>query len=147
MGVTSAASWLLLLLLTAGALLAAANGTASRRILQDAAPPLAEPAGQCCERLDAISFSSNLPVVVLETGGQKIKDKGVDTDVQLCTCNSGRWGGSWRVGWFQVGEFGGKRRRPVQWPNSSGWPAFSLWLPKCSAVRACGCGRRQAAAA
>jgi hypothetical protein len=82
--------WLLALLVTASASFTAGSDNASRRILQDAAMPTADPAlGQCCDRLEAIGFSSNLPVAVLETGGQKIKDKGVDVDVQLCTCNSG----------------------------------------------------------
>lgn len=83
--------------------LAAAGGAAAapgaRRSLHLAAPrpaaaaaaapaPAAE-AGACCAQLAAMGFSSNLPVVVLDTSGQPLVTKGVDVPARLCTCNSG----------------------------------------------------------
>lgn len=42
----------------------------------------------CCARLAAAGFTSELPVVVIDSGGKPIARK-EDTDVKLCTCNSG----------------------------------------------------------
>lgn len=87
-------------------LLAAAGGTSAapgaRRRLAQAAAVLASPAaaapaapapaaegGACCEQLAAIGFSSNLPVVVLDTAGQPLVTKGLDVPIRMCTCNSG----------------------------------------------------------
>lgn len=87
-------------------LLAAAGGTsaapgARRRLAQAAAAPASPapaapatpaPAAEgsaCCEQLAAIGFSSNLPVVVLDTSGQPLVTKGLDVPIRMCTCNSG----------------------------------------------------------
>lgn len=45
--------------------------------------------GACCMELEAIGFSSTLPVVVMDTGGRAIDEKYVDINSTICTCNSG----------------------------------------------------------
>ncbi|KAH7616560.1 hypothetical protein Ndes2526B_g08649 [Nannochloris sp. 'desiccata'] len=40
----------------------------------------------CCSRLEAIGFSSPLPVVIFDSSGQLIPHK-VDTEITLCTCS------------------------------------------------------------
>lgn len=56
-------------------------------------PPASEAAapatGSCCQQLAAIGFSSNLPIVVLDTAGKKLEQKNVDVPLQLCTCSPG----------------------------------------------------------
>ncbi len=43
-----------------------------------------------CTQLAAIGFSSNLPVVVLNTQGGKLEEKGKNITVRLCTCSGGK---------------------------------------------------------
>jgi len=43
-------------------------------------------ASACCSKLDAIGFSSPVPVVILDSSGQDIPHK-VDTEITLCTCS------------------------------------------------------------
>ncbi|KAL4858496.1 hypothetical protein ACK3TF_001466 [Chlorella vulgaris] len=77
---------------------AASSATSKRRLLQApasaaAAAPALEPtnnaASWCCQQLAAIGFSSNLPVVVLDTMGAPLEVKGVDALSRLCTCSPG----------------------------------------------------------
>ncbi|KAL4443627.1 hypothetical protein ABPG75_011364 [Micractinium tetrahymenae] len=42
-----------------------------------------------CSQLAAIGFSSNLPVVVLDTQGGKLEEKGKNITVRVCTCGEG----------------------------------------------------------
>ncbi|PRW56820.1 spore coat [Chlorella sorokiniana] len=68
----------------------AAAAPASQPSAAPAAPAPAAEGGACCEQLAAIGFSSNLPVVVLDTAGQPLDTKGKDVPVRMCTCNSGQ---------------------------------------------------------
>lgn len=76
-------------------LLQPAPGPAEQPPLVAAAPPApptdpsaAAAAGSCCARLAAIGFSSNLPVVILDTGGRPLDTKDVDVPLSgLCTCS------------------------------------------------------------
>jgi len=48
---------------------------------------MADDAGECCAALQAIGFSSNLPVIIIESiSGTAIEYK-VDQEVKLCTCS------------------------------------------------------------
>lgn len=73
----------------------------ARRLQQAPAPELlaAAPAGAAgttacvfCAQLAAIGFSSNLPVVVLDTQGGKLEEKGKNITVRVCTCSGGKTG-------------------------------------------------------
>lgn len=60
----------------------------SRRIL--AKEPTSEGTSNvCCQGLAAIGFTSTLPVVVLDTDGKNITNKGGDVKVRACTCSEG----------------------------------------------------------
>lgn len=78
----------------------------ARRLQQQAVAPAAEvpaaiPAGAAAgdttacafySQLAAIGFSSNLPVVVLDTQGGKLEEKGKNITVRVCTCSEGKCG-------------------------------------------------------
>lgn len=73
-------------------LLQATPGPAEQPAAAAAAPPApaaeAASAGACCARLATIGFSSNLPVVILDTGGRPLDTKDVDVPLRgLCTCS------------------------------------------------------------
>ena len=68
---------------------AQAAGSSSRRLAAAPPAPGQNATGDCCARLAAIGFKSELPVVVVDSAGQAIPHH-VDTPVQLCTCNSGQ---------------------------------------------------------
>jgi hypothetical protein len=51
------------------------------------APATAPGGGDCCQQLAALGFSSNLPVVVLDTGGKQLEVKGEEVPVRMCTCS------------------------------------------------------------
>lgn len=70
----------------------AAAAPASPAAATPAAPAPAAEGGACCQQLAAIGFSSNLPVVVLDTAGQPLVTKGLDVPIRMCTCNSGGCG-------------------------------------------------------
>lgn len=100
-------------LLAATSIASAAPGApGARRSLAQAAAAPASPAAAapvapapvaegnaCCQRLAAIGFSSNLPVVVLDTAGQPLVTKGLDVPIRMCTCNSGGCGVAWGIAW------------------------------------------------
>ena len=73
---------------------AAASPARGRRLAKapkpEASPPQAFPAApaDCCAALAAVGLRSELPVVVLDSGGQPIPHH-VDTPVALCTCANG----------------------------------------------------------
>lgn len=69
----------------------AAAAPASSPAAAPATPALAAESGACCTQLAAIGFTSNLPVVVLDTAGQPLVTKGLDVPIRMCTCNSGGW--------------------------------------------------------
>lgn len=123
------------LLLQLGACTGTATSPHRRQLLQQAAgapppPPAAAPSadappagnGTCCQQLAAIGFSSNLPVVVLDTRGAKLEEKGKDVNITLCTCNSGGWPAPWEAAGaagqaavtsnWRCGRLAGPRPRP-----------------------------------
>lgn len=59
-----------------------------------AAGAAAAPASPCCTQLATLGFSSNLPVVVLDTSGGKLEVKDVKVPVKMCTCSAGGWWGA-----------------------------------------------------
>lgn len=59
------------------------------------APATAAGGSDCCKQLAALGFSSNLPVVVLDTGGKKLEVKGEEVPVRMCTCSQA---GGWAAG-------------------------------------------------
>ncbi|CAD7695843.1 unnamed protein product [Ostreobium quekettii] len=50
-------------------------------------PPLASSGSDCCNLLSGIGFSSSVPVVIINTGGQAIPDE-PKIPASICTCNS-----------------------------------------------------------
>lgn len=94
---------------------AAAPSPGPALALEPAAAPgaPAEASGSCCQRLAAIGFTSNLPVVVLDSSSQAITFH-VDTPLQLCTCNSGMCGGQvQKWGWQCVCSRQSTGKRPA----------------------------------
>ncbi|KXZ46160.1 hypothetical protein GPECTOR_46g229 [Gonium pectorale] len=63
-----------------------AEGGSARRLLQAGG-------NECCTRLAAIGFSSNLPVMVVNTRGGKVVSKESNVRAGVCTCSPA--GGSW----------------------------------------------------
>ncbi|KAL6771033.1 hypothetical protein ACKKBF_B33660 [Auxenochlorella protothecoides x Auxenochlorella symbiontica] len=78
---------ILILVAVMTALLAQAFADSRRLLAKE--PAAEDKSNSCCQELAAIGFSSNLPVVVLDTGGKNITNKGGDVKVRACTCSDG----------------------------------------------------------
>jgi hypothetical protein len=63
----------------------------SRRMLQladiDISPATANATDDCCAQLNAIGFSSNLPVVIIDSSGDEVLHK-VWMNSRICTCGA-----------------------------------------------------------
>ncbi|EFN58239.1 hypothetical protein CHLNCDRAFT_142143 [Chlorella variabilis] len=98
-------------------------------------PPASEAAapatGSCCQQLAAIGFSSNLPIVVLDTAGKKLEQKNVDVPLQLCTCSPASASATKKSFDVKLLKEGGKKNATGTQKNEFpflGMPADSDWV-------------------